>query len=272
MKKTFQLFATVFAVASLVFITSCGEDEDPVLPPTAGFASEVSADDALTYTFTDQSTGADSYSWTFGDGETSTDASPSHTYTDGGSFEVTQTVTNAGGTDTFSATIDVVAPFSIVGDWVIASEAGALAVGPAAGSGEWWQLDEAGVTDRACFIDDVYTFGTDGSYTIALGDETWVEGWQGGPDACATPVAPYDGSGSYTFSIAEDASTFTVTGEGAFIGLPKANNDGELGSLDGPFPASITYTIAEIGADQNSITVGIEAGSGVHWTYKLVRQ
>ena len=49
--------------------------------------------------FTDQSTGATSYSWNFGDGGSSTAANPSHTYTSAGTYTVTQTVTNSCGTD-----------------------------------------------------------------------------------------------------------------------------------------------------------------------------
>jgi len=41
-----------------------------------------------------------SYFWNFGDGHTSTDRFPTHTYTTGGNFQVCLTVTNACGTDT----------------------------------------------------------------------------------------------------------------------------------------------------------------------------
>jgi len=68
--------------------------------PTAGFTgAPTSGDYPLDVTFTDQSTGATSYSWNFGDGGTSTAASPSHTYTAAGTYNVTQTVTNSCGND-----------------------------------------------------------------------------------------------------------------------------------------------------------------------------
>lgn len=47
--------------------------------------------------FTDQSIGAESYLWQFGDGGTSTEANPSHTYTEAGEYLVTLTITDAGG-------------------------------------------------------------------------------------------------------------------------------------------------------------------------------
>jgi PKD repeat protein len=49
--------------------------------------------------FTDQSTGATSWAWTFGDGATSNLQNPSHTYLNTGTYLVCLTVTNACGTD-----------------------------------------------------------------------------------------------------------------------------------------------------------------------------
>jgi PKD repeat protein len=55
----------------------------------------------LTVNFTNQSTGSiTSHAWSFGDGGTSTLASPSHTYTAAGSYTVTLTETGRGGTST----------------------------------------------------------------------------------------------------------------------------------------------------------------------------
>lgn len=57
----------------------------------------------LSVQFTDQSTGSPtSWSWTFGDGGTSTLQNPSHVYSRKGSFTVTLTVTNAYGSDSLT--------------------------------------------------------------------------------------------------------------------------------------------------------------------------
>ncbi|MBS0195025.1 MAG: PKD domain-containing protein [Proteobacteria bacterium] len=67
-------------------------------PPTANFTYKVSG---LKVNFTDKSTDSDgtiaSYSWTFGDGKTSTTKSPQHTYKTAGTYSVTETVTDNGG-------------------------------------------------------------------------------------------------------------------------------------------------------------------------------
>lgn len=51
----------------------------------------------LTVNFSDLSTGAANYNWNFGDGNTSTQRNPVHTYSSTGSFTVTLIVTNANG-------------------------------------------------------------------------------------------------------------------------------------------------------------------------------
>ena len=159
------------------------------------------------------------------------------------------------------------APSPLVGTWVLAPEAGALGVGPAVGDTGWWSCDAVCVADRACQYDDEFVFGADGSFTNNLGSETWIEGWQGGSDACGTPVAPYDGNAVATYVHNQAAGTVTISGTGAYIGLPKANNQGELPNV--AVPESITYDVTFI--DDNTINVVIEAGVGVFWQYKLVR-
>ena len=55
--------------------------------------------------FSDLSTGAPtSWSWTFGDGGTSTQQNPSHTYTAAGTYDVSLTVSNTEGNDSLTQT------------------------------------------------------------------------------------------------------------------------------------------------------------------------
>ncbi|MEQ1894270.1 MAG: PKD domain-containing protein, partial [Planctomycetota bacterium] len=70
-------------------------------PPVAGFSGTPTSGVApLAVAFTDQSSGTiTSRSWTFGDGGTSSAASPSHTYVTPGTYTVALTVSGPGGSD-----------------------------------------------------------------------------------------------------------------------------------------------------------------------------
>ncbi len=84
-----------------------GENTSNILPYTVTFASDV----------TDAEDHALTYAWDFGDGATSTDTAPSHTYTMDGLFTVTLTVTDELGAATTYATADIdvgnVAPVAV---------------------------------------------------------------------------------------------------------------------------------------------------------------
>jgi hypothetical protein len=154
------------------------------------------------------------------------------------------------------------------GTWQVAPEAGSIGVGPTQGDISWWSIDDAGVAQRACYYDDTYVFGADGSFMNVLGAETWVEGWQGGSDACDVPVYPHDGSIPATFTWDEGAGTLTLNGMGSYLGIPKATNDGELTSPD-EAPESVTY-IVEFQENNTVAIVDIDFGGG-WWRYKLIK-
>lgn len=161
-------------------------------------------------------------------------------------------------------------PSPIAGTWQMAPEASSLGVGPGQGDISWWAIDDAGVSDRACFFDDTYVFGDNGSFSNVLGSETWVEAWQGvDADGCNTPVAPHDGSIAASFTYDEGAGTITLNGEESFLGIPKPYNLGELASPE-EAPDSITYII-ELQDGGSTMIVDIEIAGGGFWRYKLVK-
>ncbi|CAN5311840.1 ice-binding family protein [soil metagenome] len=79
------------------------------LIPTAGFSSGTTA--ALTYTFTNASTNATSYSWNFGDSQTSTAANPTNVYATDGTYTVILIASNACGSDT---AIQIISTYVII--------------------------------------------------------------------------------------------------------------------------------------------------------------
>ena len=156
---------------------------------------------------------------------------------------------------------------AIEGNWKMEPVEGAMTVGPTAGSREWWFNTAADVTTRACFFDDVYTFNSNGSYTMNLGTQTWLEGWQG-TEGCGTPKAPHNGTGNYTYTY--DGATLKLVGAGAHVALPKAVNAGELPNV--AVPSEVSYRVVSLveTAGVKRMTIQIETGTGVWWTFKLI--
>lgn len=88
-----------FNVTLIVWNNGCSDtlekvDYVHINPPIAVFTSSFSCATPLVRTFTDHSVGADTWAWDFGDGTTSSDVNPVHTFPGSGTYNVTLTVTN----------------------------------------------------------------------------------------------------------------------------------------------------------------------------------
>lgn len=151
---------------------------------------------------------------------------------------------------------------SIDGTWKVTS----IGVGPSQGDTGWWGLS-VGSGQRACFFDDQYVFSADGTFQNVQGTQTWNEWWQGGGDgSCGTPVAPHNGSNAATFT--STATTLTLNGVGAYLGLSKVINGSELNNSSNA-PSSITYQIATV--TSTSMTVDINVGAA-WWRFVLAKE
>jgi beta-glucanase (GH16 family) len=161
---------------------------------------------------------------------------------------------------------------TFAGTWQIEPVAGSLGVGPSRGDIGWFAIDEAGVTTRSCFYDDEYVFERDGTFDNVLGDETWLETWQGvASDSCGAPVAPHDGAGDYTWTYTqgdtEDEGTLVIDGLGGYLGIPKAVNGGEVPNV--PIPANITYLVTW--ENDNTVIIDVEIQDGAYWRYRMIK-
>ena len=149
----------------------------------------------------------------------------------------------------------------VEGTWKLSQTPGALGVGPTQGDIGWWSNSAADLTARACLFDDSISFNANGDFMHYMDGSTWIETWQGvAAEQCGSPVAPHDGSGSFTYVFANNQ--LTVNGTGAHIGLAKATNSGELSAANPPaVPTSNTYEIM-MSANGDTLTADIDFGGG----------
>ncbi len=149
-----------------------------VTGPTANFSgSPVNGDVPLVVSFTDASTqGTDpitSWAWDFGDGNTSTDEDPSHTYTNAGSYTVSLTVSDGSLSDD-----EVKVDYINVATPVLSLDPSSETVGPNAGSittdvicDSNWDIDASTIPG---WIDEIFPTSGDGNtaVTIIYGEHT----------------------------------------------------------------------------------------------------
>ncbi|MCB9235957.1 MAG: PKD domain-containing protein [Bacteroidia bacterium] len=131
--------------------------------PTASFNTSVSG---ATATFTNTATGGLSTLWDFGDGNTSTSTSPSHTYTASGSYTVCLSSTNSCGTDSVCQTVNICLPMTANFTSSVSSLTASFTdmTSPAAVSWQW----DFGDGNTSTQQNPSHTYATSGSYTVCL--------------------------------------------------------------------------------------------------------
>lgn len=278
----------LFAIFSMV-IVSC--KKDPVAKdPIASFQYEASTDNYLEVTFTNYSQNATTYSWDFGDGESSTEKNPVHTFAGDGTYTVVLTASNADGVSaTFSENFTLTDPIGelriLTGDdskeWRLLREGVSVGVSPDAGSfGSWWGLSNDGT--RPCKYYHTWTFHTDGTFDFddagyMFGDDFVFNDTQPQYGTCfeatAANMVNKDGtdisswlSGTHNFDFDPLAGKLTVSGDGAWIGMIKVTPGGDVAVPQ----SSIVYDISiseGIACDTMLVSV---TGDGFYWGFKLV--
>ncbi len=279
-------------------VSSCKKEADK--EALSSFVFKADATNFLKVDFTNASLNYTTLAWDFGDGMSSTEVNPSHTYAKAGDYTVTLQAKSATSTHTSSQKVSIVDNNAdltrIAGStsktWKLlgVSKNGRypMIVGPFDRSQVWWGMgkDNGEIQNRLCSMNDEFTFFRDGVYKLDDKGDFWAEGGIfAQPDnicansSSATLKGPNGedlskfGSGTHKFTIAP--GKLTLTGIGAWIGLSKLGTD-----VENKIPApSTSYTILKLVDDGPVDTLVLEnnykfnasdANFGGYWRLVLV--
>ncbi|HVD88784.1 MAG TPA: PKD domain-containing protein [Jatrophihabitantaceae bacterium] len=249
----------VIAVAALA-LAACMPANPPRPPvPTAAFSVSTAP---LVASFTDQSTGViNSRSWDFGDGQTSTEQSPTHPYATHGVYPVSLTVTGPGGTNTTSQDVTVNPP-APVASFTAEPPSGTVPLTVLLTSTSTglvdsvaWDLDADGVFDDATGPTATQTFDAAGDHTVGLsvtgpgGTSTVskvISATLPPPPVASFTALPTSGVAPLTVQFTDTSSGDIASRKWDFNGDGIADATGvtasHLFSTPGSFPVALTVT------------------------------
>jgi len=238
---------------SVVSLSSCKKDEDDPKPanPIASFQFAVSSTNFLEVQFTNFSQNATSYNWNFGDGNTSTETNPIHTYAAVGNYTVKLTASNSSGAShSYEQAIMITDPNEayklLTGDvsktWKLFREGVSQSLGPNADNpAGWWPgLENNGA--RPCSYYQEFTFHFDGTFEFNHNGSFWGEygvfDGQWNYEICfeALPANMINKDGvdvsawlseTHAFTYDPTVGSATINGLGAWIGICKLGTTGE---------------------------------------------
>lgn len=290
------LTGSSFAISTTLQLVS----EVPVLnqPPTADAGGPYSGDEGSAVSFTGSGTDGDgdalTFSWDFGDGNTATGASPSHTYADDGSYDVTLTVEDGNGgvtTASTTATIANVAP-AVDADGDTIDEGGTFTgsgsftdpgadtwtatvdygdgsgVQPLALSGKTFQVsrsypDNGTFTITVTVTDDEGGSGSDGAAVTVVNVAPAVAA---GADAGVFSGEAYDLSSTFSDpGVNDDPWTYTVdwgdgtSDSGSSSDQSAAITGGHTYLVPGDYTVTVTVTDEDGGVGSDELTVTVRA-------------
>ena len=208
-----------------------------------------------------------------------------------GTYDGTHTVFNQGGSASANGQIEILkdGPMPCIGamewltecsnrTWSLAQQAGEIWVGPD-GNTTWWAIPATGPTDRPCLFNDEWIFSEDGTMEYDANGDVYAETYMGVAAEGCTPETnltyPHDAwaSGIHSFEIIPGngplPDQLKVNGLGAFIGIPKAANGGEVSSP----VTSVTYDILSMTdvAGDRYMEIECDFGGGL-WRFTLYSQ
>lgn len=291
------MWLTAIVAVFTTQIISC-KKEEPAPEAISGFSYAVDETNYKQVTFTNASQNYTSLEWDFGDGDTSTDENPVHTYAEVGVYTVTLKAISSSSNDESSQEITVADPnemlTALAGDdsktWKLLRDVSTgrypLEVGPWDRASIWWAVgrDNDEIAGRPCMFNDEWTFSRDGAMVFDAMGDYWGEGGIVAEDLendCQSTndmVGPDDedlsawGGGEFTYVLTPGSDPkLKVDGLGAFVGFFKLGNLEEVSVPQ----TSVTYDIVKL-SDGDVDTLIVEGQykwddtDGGYWRFVLV--
>lgn len=226
--------------------------QEPPIPgnkPNLAFSLSFSG---LTMTCNNTTSGAASYAWDFGDGGTSTEMSPVHTYAAEGIYTVSLTATNTNGSSSGS-TVAFVTATALTLDklqgnpWRVKVDDKTVFVGDGMGKSNWWSVPKdfftgggTGGDDWSCMPDDEFKFNADMTFSYDTKGSARNDGYMGTPNGCFSDAqiassgngAAFGTCATHTYALDLTGARPVITltngpGFAAFIGFYKGYYGGE---------------------------------------------
>lgn len=289
-----KLLALLVSVLALWTAGCDNQTPDIVLPdlPTPTFTVTPKTGAINTYTLKSTTPNVFLYQWDLGSGTTegkTNEVEANVYFANKGSYTIKLSAWGKGGSATASQTIAVAAddPNACRGNisiltnckektWKLAPEAGAMVVGPDPNT-VWWGNNVADLAARACHFNDEYTFTVDGQFKYNNKGDFWADtdgsgaitpsdlGVSPGCQPASAWPAKYKAWDSATNRFSITDKSLQVKGTGAWIGLYKVGEDGEVSTPS----STVTFTIQSL---TNNRMVIYKQYSGFLWKFTLVAQ
>ncbi|MBS2212637.1 PKD domain-containing protein [Carboxylicivirga mesophila] len=238
MKNLLLASAMLFSIA--VALVSCGSDDATPAPIVEVYA-EASTENPYSFTFSTIDKYVKEYHWDFGDGNTSIEKSPTHTYEQSGEYNVSVTVKGDGGETVATKQIEILASIEELlsggaampngKTWVMSTTANTGTDGVSNKVAE--PLTSADIafppTDNLLALiglgdeyDNLYTFKHDGNYSIDFVNGICIGGYMytalNGLDEASSP-----GNGLATINHTEPTNASWTLEKGVNLSIEAAN-------------------------------------------------
>jgi PKD repeat protein len=166
-KKSYLLYLLL----GITLMQSCKKEEEPPASPGAAFSANkltVVVDEVVQ--FTNTSSNATAFKWSFGDGTTSTEVAPKKAYTTSDNFTVTLIATGAGGSTTAISVVKVLpfCAFTVEDESALVAEKAVQFTNGSKGATSYlWSFGDAANTTSTT-ANPSFTYSSGGTYTVTL--------------------------------------------------------------------------------------------------------